>query len=288
MRKIKGFTLVELLVVISIIAMLLAILLPSLQKARMIAQRVICSNHLRTFAMANAAYAVQCNGAYIPVRSTSGAWPSNRIFRSLLEVDKYLKAEDKNAKGETLQYDLPNAYLCPADTIGINKKNRYTSGFANVLLSYGYNYTEWSIIGDWTNWQGKPADAGHKATNVKLPASKLAFVDSVDWWVVWAGADYENGWDIVGQANIGDYRKDPPYENAKAVNLPAAVYGPTIYRHNEGAVIGFYDGHCKYMRKQEIYIKADRELVTIGSQRSRKNPGMWVSDPAMYIKNGAP
>lgn len=281
MRKVKGFTLVELLVVISIIAILLAVLIPSLNKAKETAKRIVCSNHLKTFGMANAAYATQFNGAYVPVRYKdtpyNGAWVSNRAFRKLLELDKYLKTEDLQIDGSILLYDLPNAYLCPSDKISMIKKNRFFRDGAYVLLSYGYNYTEWAIQGQWDPWSGYPADAGHKATNVKQPSTKLAFTDSVDWWVCWNGADYagtETGhnvdicWDKIGQQNISKY---------KSGNL----HGPIIYRHNEGANVAFYDGHVKYMKKYEMYIKEDREATP-------KVPGMWVSDPVLYKKNREP
>ena len=57
-----GFTLVELLVVISIIALLLAIIIPSMNKARDTAKRVVCSNQLKEIARAISMYADSYNG----------------------------------------------------------------------------------------------------------------------------------------------------------------------------------------------------------------------------------
>jgi len=57
-KKIKGFTLVELLVVVSIIAILLAVLMPAMSKAREIAKRTICSSQIKQIGVGMAAYAM--------------------------------------------------------------------------------------------------------------------------------------------------------------------------------------------------------------------------------------
>ncbi|MGB7582943.1 MAG: type II secretion system protein [Sedimentisphaerales bacterium] len=70
-NKKKGFTLVELLVVISIISLLMAILLPSLNKARQAAYSVVCISHLRQCGVAMSIYATD-HDDYLAGPDTSG------------------------------------------------------------------------------------------------------------------------------------------------------------------------------------------------------------------------
>ena len=65
-----GFTLVELLVVIGIIALLIGILLPSLHKARVVAQRAVCLSQMHQITLACAMWTNEHRG-YMPARSGS-------------------------------------------------------------------------------------------------------------------------------------------------------------------------------------------------------------------------
>ncbi len=82
-----GFTLVELLVTISIIALLLAILLPALAAARDRARSMMCRSHLRQIAMAFEIYGEEHQGVWPrPYRAAGGgvsqdsSWHRDEIF----------------------------------------------------------------------------------------------------------------------------------------------------------------------------------------------------------------
>jgi prepilin-type N-terminal cleavage/methylation domain-containing protein/prepilin-type processing-associated H-X9-DG protein len=240
MKNSKAFTLMELLVVISIIALLLAILVPSLGKARELARQAVCRSNIKNLCIANNTYASSFNGSLCPVAykrdsSTVIRWMENKAFRKYLQLDEL---------GSGGVFKLPKKLRCPSDKIT-------TASSLGVLTSYGYNLTDWD-----KQEFGPIFDqyVGHKIEAVKQPADKLAFVDGIDWWVAWRYADYRKGWDILGQASIDEYEA-------------IGIHGPTIYRHGEAAIVGFYDGHEEREKKQDIYV----------IDEFPDNPGMWTA-----------
>ena len=70
-RRPIAFTLVELLVVIGIIAVLIALLLPSLRAAQSAAQVTVCSSNLRQLTQAYLQYAIENHGCLIGCDTTS-------------------------------------------------------------------------------------------------------------------------------------------------------------------------------------------------------------------------
>ncbi len=69
-----GFTLVELLVVIGIIALLISILLPALNKARAAANRTACLSNIRQLAVGTHMYAQEYRGWLMPTKQQNARW----------------------------------------------------------------------------------------------------------------------------------------------------------------------------------------------------------------------
>jgi prepilin-type N-terminal cleavage/methylation domain-containing protein len=76
MRKVSGFTLVELLVVVAIIALLLAILIPSLNKAKKEAIRIKCLSQFHTLGFAQAQHGLDNKGELV----RHARWDPQTIF----------------------------------------------------------------------------------------------------------------------------------------------------------------------------------------------------------------
>src|SRR5882672_470206 len=104
-----GFTLVELLAVIAIIAVLIAILLPSLMRAKEIASRVKCSSNLRQIGIAVHAYGVDSKGHFPRTAADDDNDDSSPIyFTGALDQIPFDNRPYRSASGTS-------AFLSPSD-----------------------------------------------------------------------------------------------------------------------------------------------------------------------------
>lgn len=78
-KRASGFTLVELLVVVGIIAVLAGMLMPALSKARAAAKGAVCQNHLRQIGMAILAYAHN-HGGSLPATAGASRNPNYQLL----------------------------------------------------------------------------------------------------------------------------------------------------------------------------------------------------------------
>jgi prepilin-type N-terminal cleavage/methylation domain-containing protein len=118
----RGFTLIELLVVVAIIAVLIAILLPSLGRARDQAKTVKCSNNLRSMYQGINQYQTEWDGTMMPCNTNdskiSGVTSSKaqRWFGAQLLGAEYSKvANDAATMTTSYRYVRDVLLHCPAD-----------------------------------------------------------------------------------------------------------------------------------------------------------------------------
>jgi prepilin-type N-terminal cleavage/methylation domain-containing protein len=133
----KGFTLVELLVVIGIIAVLIAILLPALNRAKEQANRVACMSNQKQILAAIYLYGQDWKGVlpYCNSRGNEGTassqWPGAGWLYDRGNGDITIQGLHNGALYRYLKND--SVYRCPFDL------GPYTKGPAYALSSYGMN-----------------------------------------------------------------------------------------------------------------------------------------------------
>ena len=152
----RGFTLVELLVVIAIIAILIALLLPAVQAAREAARRLQCVNNMKQQALAVHNYhnTFQCipplelwsranYGPADPGRVSGTTWGALTLLLPFLELGTLY--DELNPDGwqlptpevQPLQLQALPVYSCPSDVGGDTNHYYNDSGKSNYIPSQG-------------------------------------------------------------------------------------------------------------------------------------------------------
>lgn len=236
MEKRRAFTLIELMVVISVIVILVSLMAPRLSRATEKARGTTCLNNMHQIGIASALYTEEFRDIIVPIAHRVNPVPADRIvpYQAYLwwpdTLRPYTKAGPK-------MFSCPSVYPTQA---GVTLTN---------LLGIGMNFNELGVFPDDVD---PKTGAYVTVSSVKIPAATVIFADSAyvdnphepnaDLWV--ASINRPNYWQGFGVWIF----ETPPARNDQWNYNPVRVFN----RHDGLANCAFVDGHIDQAKSSSL------------------------------------
>ena len=230
MKEIRAFTLIELLMVISIIALLMGILLPSLQKARRTALCMKCLANMRNMELSHWMYIMDWDGYFIDVGLAHGGAHSKEDVAWVNTLANYYsnKLLHRSPIDKSPHWPVGESGQGVPVPPSTDQFRRTSYGINNYLSALA------------------PERLYRKLSDVPRPSGTVHFL-IMAFEGQFAGADHPHveTWYVAGQPDSA------PVKAAKQIQTDA--HGGTSQSWQARSNYGFLDGHAEVRMFRDVY-----------------------------------